>query len=86
MKTIKIGTVILSDDMKILGSLEIIMDPTMGTVGMQTKVDISLVTIVDVVLVEHIIQTLVEVLEVEQNYCPSSLHANLYLVDVFVNL
>ena len=34
MKTRKIGTVILSDDMKILGSLEIIMDPTMGTVGM----------------------------------------------------
>ena len=62
------------------------MYSTLHSVGLEPEVNISAVTIVHVVLVEHIIQALIEVLQVEQNHRPSSLHANLYLIDVSANL
>ncbi len=71
---------------KNFGSLEIIMDSTTDTVSLQTKVNVSVATVVDVVLVQHIVQALVEVFKVEQDHCSSCLHANLDLVDISANL
>ena len=62
------------------------MYSTTDTMGLKTKVHISVATIVDVVLVQHVIQAFVQVLQVEQDHCSSSLHANLDLVDVSTNL
>ena len=56
------------------------------TMCLKTKVHISVATIVDVVLVQHIIQAFVQVLQVEQDHCSSSFHANLDLIDVSANL
>lgn len=41
---------------------------------------------IDVVLVKGVIQTLIEVSQVEEDHCTSCLHANLDLIDVLTNL
>ena len=56
------------------------------TMGLKTKVHVSVATIVDVVLVQHIIKALVQVLQVEQDHRSSSLHTNFDLIDVSANL
>ena len=67
-------------------SLKVIVYSTTDTMGLKTKVYISIATIVDVVLIQHIIKALVKVLQVEQDHCSSSLHTNFNLVDVSTNL
>ena len=62
------------------------MHSAFHSVGLKSKINISAVPIVHVVLVEHIIQALIEVLKVEQDHCSSGLHTNLYLVDVSAHL
>ena len=62
------------------------MYSTTDTMGLKTKIHISIATIVDVVLVQHIIKALIKVLQVEQDHCSSSLHTNLDLIDVSANL
>ena len=62
------------------------MHSTLDTVGLKSKVYISTVSIVHVVLVKYIIQALIEVFQVEEDHCSSSLHANLNLVDVSTDL
>ena len=37
-------------------------------------------------LVENIVEALIEVFKVEQDHCPTNLHANLDLVDVSTHL
>ena len=53
---------------------------------LESQVHILAVSMVDVILVEDVIQTLVEIFQVEENDSASSLHANLDLVDVTTNL
>ena len=62
------------------------MHPALDSVCLQSKVHISHSTIVHVVLVEYIIQTLIKVLQIEQDYCTTCLHADFDLVDVTTNL
>ena len=62
------------------------MDSAANPVCLQSQVHISAVAVVNVVLVEDIVETLVEVLQVEQNDCSPSFHANLDLIDVAANL
>ena len=62
------------------------MYPALDSVSLQPKVHISHSTMVHVVLVEHIIETLIKVFQVEQNHCATCLHADLDLVDVATNL
>ena len=54
--------------------------------SLQSKIHILVAMALNVVLVEHIIQTLVKVLQVEQNHCSPCLHADLDLVDVTTHL
>ena len=49
----------------VLNSLEIVVYSALNSVGLKSKVNISSPPKVDVVLVEDIIQTLVQVLQVE---------------------
>ncbi len=53
---------------------------------LKSQVHISAVGMIDVVLVKDIIETLIEVFQVEENNCASSLHADLDLVDVLAYL
>ena len=46
-------------------SLEVVMHSAFDSVGLQSKVDIPTPPMVDVVLVEHVIQALIQVLQVE---------------------
>lgn len=62
------------------------MDFASHSVGLQSKINISISSTVDIVLVEDIIQTLIEVFKVQQDNCSSSLHTKLYLVDVSTHL
>ena len=66
--------------------LEVIVHSALHLVSLKSKIHISVSPIVHVVLVEHIIQALVEVLKIEKDHCSSSLHANLYLVNISANL
>ena len=66
--------------------LEIFVHPTFHSVGLKSKVHISVVPIVHVVLVEHIVQALVEIFQVEEDHCSPSFHANLNLVNVSAHL
>ena len=62
------------------------MDSTADTVGLQTKIDISDATTVDVILVQYIVQTFVKIVQIEQDSSSPGLHANLNLIDVSANL
>ena len=62
------------------------MDSATDTVSLKTKIYVSVASIVDVVLVEHVVQALIQVIQVEQDHCSASLHTNLDLVDVPTNL
>ncbi len=66
--------------------LEVIVHSALYSMGLKSKVNISAISIVHVVLVQHIVQTLVEVFKVEQDHCSSSLHANLDLVNISTHL
>jgi hypothetical protein len=55
-------------------------------VSLKAQVHILAVSVVDIILVQHIVQTLIEILQVEENNCTSSFHANLDLVDIAANL
>ncbi len=66
-------------------SLEVLMNPAFDPVCLQSKVHISYFTIVHVVLVEDIIETLI-VIQVEQDDCTTCLHADLDLVDITADL
>ena len=67
-------------------SLEIFVYSTANPMCLQSKIHILAVIKINVVLVEHIIQTLIKVLQVEKNNSTPSLHANLYLIDVSTHL
>ena len=67
-------------------SLEVVMHPALGSVSLQSEVDIPTPSMVDVVLVEHVIQALIQVLQVEQDDCSPYLHADLNLVYVATHL
>ena len=62
------------------------MYSTTDSMSLKTKVHISVATIVDVVLVQHVIQAFIQVLQIEQDHCTSSFHANLDLIDVPADL
>ncbi len=62
------------------------MNPALDPVCLQSQVHIAYSTIVHIVLVKDIIETLIEVLQVEKDYRTPSLHANLDLIDVTANL
>jgi hypothetical protein len=66
--------------------LEVIVHSALHSVRLKSKVNVSAVSIVHVVLVQHIVQALVEVFKVEQDHCSSSLHTNLDLVDISTHL
>ena len=67
-------------------SLEVVMHPALDSVGLQSEVNIPTTPMVDVVLVEHVIQALIQVLQVEQDDCSPCLHADLDLVNVPTHL
>ena len=69
-----------------IDSLEVVMHSALDSVGLQSKVDIPTPSMVDVVLVEHVIQALIQVLQVEQDDCSPCLHADLDLVNVPTHL
>ena len=54
--------------------------------GLKAQIYISAISIIDVVLVEDIIETFIEVFKVEENNSSPCLHANLNLVNVSANL
>ena len=54
--------------------------------GLKAQIYISVVSMIDVVLVEDIIETFIEVFKVEENNSSPCLHANLNLVNVSANL
>ena len=62
------------------------MYPALDSVCLQSKVHVPHSTIAHVVLVEYIIQTLIEVLQVEQDHCATCLHTDLDLINVTTNL
>ncbi len=66
-------------------SLEVFMNPAFDPVCLQSKVHISYSTIVHVVLVKDIIETLI-VIQVEQDDSTTCLHADLDLVDITADL
>ena len=51
--------------MKFLNLLEVIIHPAFNSVGLQPKVNISTLSNMNVILVEHVIQALIQVLQVE---------------------
>ena len=65
-----------------MDSLEVVMHSALDSVGLQSEVDIPTPSMVDVVLVEHVIQALIQVLQVEQDDCSPCLHTDLDLVNV----
>ncbi len=65
--------------------LEVVMNPAFDPVCLQSKVHISYSTIVHVVLVKDIIETLI-VIQVEQDDSTTCLHADLDLVDITADL
>ena len=67
-------------------SLEVVVHPAFDSVGLQSEVDISTPPKLDVVLVEHVIQALIQVLQVEQDDRSPCLHADLDLVNVAAHL
>ena len=67
-------------------SLKVVMNSALDSVGLQSEVNIPTPPMIDVVLVEHIIQALIQVLQVEQDDCSPCLHADLDLVYVATHL
>ena len=67
-------------------SLEVVVHPALDSVGLQSKVDIPTPPMIDVVLVEHVIQALIQVLQVEQDDRSPCLHTDLDLVNVATHL
>ena len=65
-----------------LDLLKIFVDSALHTVSLKTKVNISKFSIMQIVLVEHVIQALIQVFEVEKDNCSSCLHTNFDLIDV----
>ena len=66
--------------------LELIVHSASHAMCLESQVHILAVCMVDVVLIQDIVQTLIEVLQVEEDNCTSSLHANLDLVDIPTDL
>ena len=62
------------------------MHPAFESVRLQSEVNIPTPPVVDIVLVEHVIQALIQVLQVEQDDCSSCLHTDLNLVNVATHL
>ena len=56
------------------------------SVCLKSKVNISVTTSMDIVLVKSIIQALIQVIQVQKNYSSTSLHANLDLVYISTHL
>lgn len=54
--------------------------------SLKPQIHILAASMINVILVQHIIQTLIEVFKIEQNNSASGLHANLDLIDVTTNL
>ena len=50
--------------MKVINSLEVIIHPALNSVGLQPEVNISTFSNMNVILVEHIIQAFIQVLQV----------------------
>ena len=69
-----------------LNSLEVIIHPALDSVCLQPEVNIPTPPMVDVVLVEYIIQTLVQVLKIEQDDSSPCLHTKFDLVNVATHL
>ena len=67
-------------------SLEVVVHPALDSMGLQSEVNIPTPPMVDVVLVEHVIQALIQVLQVEQDDSSPRLHADLDLVNVPTHL
>lgn len=66
--------------------LEVVVNPTLNTVCLKTKINISAVPIMHVVLVQHIIETFVKIFKIKKYHCSSSLHTNLDLVNISADL
>ena len=62
------------------------MHSTFDSMCLQSKINISVPTIVNVVLVQYVIQALIEVLQVEKDDGPACLHTDPDLVDVSTDL
>ena len=73
------------DERKRHDSLEVVVHSALD-LGLQSEVNIPTPPMVDVVLVEHVIQALIQVLQVEQDDCSPCLHTDLDLVYVAAHL
>ena len=71
---------------KLYDSLKVFVYSAANSVGLKAQIYISAVTMIDVVLVEDIIETFIEVFKVEENNSSPCLHADLNLVNVSANL
>ena len=67
-------------------SLKVVVHSALDSVGLQSKVNVPTPPMIDVVLVEHVIQALIQVLQIEQDDCSPYLHADLNLVYVATHL
>ena len=67
-------------------SLKVVVHSALDSVSLQSEVNVPTPPMVDVVLVEHIIQALIQVLQVEQDDCSPCLHTDLDLVYVATHL
>ncbi len=54
--------------------------------GLESEIHVSTISIPDIVLVQHIVETLIQVFQVEENHCSPCLHADLDLVNIPTHL
>ena len=54
--------------------------------GLEAQIHVSTISMVDIVLVQHIIKTFIEVLQVKENNSSACLHADLNLVNIAAHL
>ena len=62
------------------------MNATFHSMCLKPKINISIVSIMHVVLVQYIVEAFIEVFKVKENHTSSCLHANFDLVDVSADL
>ena len=62
--------------------LKVVVHSALNTVGLKSKVNVLVHSIVHVELVQHFIQAFIHICHVEQYYCSTCFHTNLDLVDI----
>ena len=70
----------------VYNSLKVGIHSTLDSMGLKPKINISSITVVQIILVQNIIQALIQVFEVEKNHYLASFHADFNFIYVTTNL